>query len=115
MKLKTYLEKLVNDSLKKNRELVVQQEEILKILQKINTGKANYVICLDSLWENEGEESTITNYNGSLEKAIRKAEEEFKNKNKRIDTQARYAVYIKLGNLQYSVPEKFWEEYKEKH
>ncbi len=115
MKLQTYLRKDVKKSLKRLREKIIQTEKALPLLEGFNPERANYTVFLYSLWESQGEKSTTTRHKGSLEGAIRAAEEEFKGVNhNRRDVQADYSVSVIVGKLNLLVPPEYWSQYKQK-
>lgn len=93
---------------------ILEFRESLEVLEKTDDRNANYIIFLKSAWASEGEKSTKTTHLGTLKDAIEKAEKKFKVVNMREDVQADYIVSIRLGKSRYSVPEKYWERFKEK-
>jgi len=74
---------------------------------------ANYAVHFNSLWTDHGGKNTTTNYKGSLREAIKKAENDFRRENGSDDTkQTRVYVDIKLEDLEYEVPKKYWSKYR---
>ena len=115
MRLKTHLRRDITSSIKKREKDLEEERKALRALPKTDMRQADYIVFLRSHWAHEGEKHTTTEYPGSIEEAIRKAEKEFKRKNKRDDVQADYSVSIRISNMEYSLPSRFWEEYKEKY
>ncbi len=114
MQLKSYLQKQISNSLAQLREQTAQIEEALQLLGRVNLRNTNYIVSLRSSWANEGERPTITEHQGSLEEAIKKAEQEFKAVNNRSDVQAHWSVQMQLGPIKCPVPEEYWKQYREK-
>lgn len=112
MYLKQKLKKNIRDEMSGLLVLVDLLDLSLDTLKRVNTSNANYVVALNSLWAREGEKSTKTEHEGSLQEAIEKAEAEFKTTNKRSDVQADYDVRIVLGELKYQVPKEYWVGFK---
>jgi len=113
MHLKSYIRKQLNDSLTGLKEQTRNIRKSAGILDKTNLEKANYAIHLHSLWE--GEKSTTTKHDGSLDEAVKKAEKEFKTANKRQDVQASWTVEIMLGEVGCMIPKEYWAKYREKN
>lgn len=111
----TYLKQTISESNVQLRKQIEKNREALLKLQQFGLDKARYTIILKSNWANEGGKSTVTKYTGSLECAIRKAEEEFKHINRRSDVQADWLVKVQLGKTKYPVPEEYWKQYREKN
>lgn len=114
MSLKQHLRRDLNQLIEEHKSGIESAEDSLKALEQTDTDRANYRVYLRSLWEKEGGESTTTQHHGRLRDAIKKAEEEFRGRNKRNDVQADYSVEISLGNRRYQVPVKYWAEFKER-
>lgn len=112
MKLKSYLKKRICAETNTLRKLINQHQTDLELLDKINPRDFIYRIYLHSCWANEGEKSTTSQYKGTLNEAIKRAEEEFKLVNHRSDVQANYAVSVVLGKEEYALPESFWRKYR---
>ncbi len=115
MNQKIEIRKSLTTVLQKIENQAQEYKTALKVLQQTNTRKANYSIRLISKWVDDGESSTLTEINGSLEEAILQAEQTFKKKNNRVDIQANYEVQIQLNNTGYKVPEKIWKNYTEQN
>lgn len=113
MHLKTYLRKTLNEKIEGYKSGIDLTEESLRVLEQTNTGKANYVVHLRSLWANEGESSTTTEHRGTLKDAIERAEADFKSTNNRSDVQADCSVAICLGDGRYSIPQDYWQKFQE--
>ncbi len=113
MHLKPYLRKSLNDRISGYKVRIELTEESLRVLEGTNTGRACYTVYLRSLWENEGEKSTTTEYTGTLKNAIEKAEAEFEAINHRHDGQTDCSVEIRLGEDSYSIPEEYWQKFQE--
>jgi hypothetical protein len=115
MDLKSYLQEEINDSIESYKRAMTAQKKTLKRIKFLDVKHAEYTVYLHSLWENEGEKNTTTRAIGSLENAIKTAEEKFKKINgNRSDVQAKYRVDITIGKDKYSVPEPFWKKYTER-
>jgi hypothetical protein len=111
MDLKKYLSKEIQQKITHLNELVAQNKKSLKVIDKFNPDNAHYEVSLKSLWEKEGEKSTLTRYTGSLENAIKRAENEFKDVNKRTDIQADWLVQVKFERTRYVIPWEYWANY----
>ena len=110
--LKSYLQTALNTQ-------VTQQEKTLQELRhdqerakRLNTTNFEYRVMLNSLWE--GENDVVLATRGTIEDAVRHAEQAFLERNNRSDIQADYAVSVKIGHGYYHVPDSFWEQYKQK-
>lgn len=116
MNLKTYLKTALKEDVASYQRLIANRVRSLQFLDEVGIKDATYEVHLRSMWEREGEKSSTTMYTGSLEGAIKEAEKRFKGLNHRDDVQAQYAVSINLGaKLSYTVPDKYWTKFKEKH
>jgi hypothetical protein len=115
MHLKPYLRKTLNDKIEGYKSRMDLTEESLRVLEKTNTGRANYVVHLEALWANEGESSTTTEHSGTLKDAIERAEAEFKSTNHRSDVQADCSVAICLGDDRYSIPQEYWQKFQARY
>tara|TARA_B100001971_G_C17915015_1_gene394814 strand:+ start:206 stop:550 length:345 start_codon:yes stop_codon:yes gene_type:complete len=114
MDLKPYLKEALNEKIEKHRSWIDLTEESLRVLEQINTDRADYVVYIRSTWEREGEQSTTTVHQGTLKEAIEEAESEFKFRNDRSDIQAVYSVDIYLGDSKVSVPNEYWSQFRGK-
>ena len=115
MRLKSHLRRSLNENIQGFRGLIAQTKKELRVLNRTDVKKANYVVHLTSSWANEGEKSTTTEHCGSLDEAIKKAEKKFKaTNNNRSDVQADYRVEIDLKIGRYDIPKEYWEKYKER-
>lgn len=113
--LKEYLIKETDKQISDCEEEILLLKQIQGDLREIDINNATYTITLTSLWEKEGETSTETKHKGNLLQAIQKAEREFKEaNNNRSDVQAKYGVEISVGEEECSIPEEYWEGFKEK-
>jgi hypothetical protein len=112
MQLKLYLKKQITDSNVSLRREIDRNHVALRSLNKTGASGFTYLVYLQSLWSNEGEKSTTTIHQGSLDEAIIKAETDFKQVNKRTDVQAEYDIRVRLGKKDYSLPLEFWRKYR---
>lgn len=62
MRLRPYLRKTLDEKLEGSKSGTDSTEESLRVLERTDTDKANYVVHLRSLWEDEGERSTTTEH-----------------------------------------------------
>jgi len=115
MHIKPYLRETLNERIEGYKSGIDLIEESLRVLEQTNTGKANYVVNLKSLWVNKGESSTTTEHRGTLKDAIERAETEFKSVNHRGDVQADCSVDICLGDDRYSIPEEYLQKFQARH
>ncbi|MBI4095549.1 MAG: hypothetical protein HY438_01675 [DPANN group archaeon] len=111
-KLKSYIVERVEASRIRLHIKLSQVQEAQKLLQDVNFGDATYLVSIYSLWTDNGEKSTVTLHKGSLEGAIKVAEDEFESANKRRDDQKIWQVQLVLGLERYNIPETYWEKYK---
>lgn len=91
---------------------LAEHEKARRVLGRADFKDARYRVELQSLWEDHGEKSIQFNYHGSIDEAIKKAEHDYKETNKRSDIQAKYSVAILLGDMYVPIPETFWRQYK---
>ena len=113
MDMKKYAFGQLNKVLEDSRVISKRISKSLKLLDNLDLKKANYVVSFKSLWENEGGKSTHTEYTGSLEGAIAKAEEDFRVANNTPEsTQARCFVQVRIGQLACPIPESYWKKYR---
>jgi len=110
MGLKKHLQRENDSSLSMLREQTAKHKEALQLIDDLNLRKAHYIVSLHSDWESYNEKSTTTEHEGSIDKAIQRAEQEFRVINHRNDIQASYRVFIKIGNVEYSVPREYWKK-----
>ena len=114
MDLKDYLEEELKGSITNLKAVISQNRKSLRLLETADLDNSKYTVYLNSCWADHGEKSTTTNYEGSLEDAIKNAERRFMQVNNRSDVQANYFVKISLGKGKYEVPEKYWKKYQKK-
>lgn len=115
MRLKDVLRNELKGNLENYKKLIDNITTTLEILETTNLRKANYRVTLHSCWADHGEQTITAHTTGSLEDAIKNAESEFKDINKRSDVQAIYTVQIVLGQNVYQLPKFSWEQYIEKN
>lgn len=115
MELKSYLLEEINDSLDSLKRRMTEQKKAVKRIKFLDTEHAEYTVYLNSLWQDQGGKNIQTRHIGSLEDAIRTAEEVFKEQNSSQDIQAKYAVDITVGRQKYSVPENYWNKYTQRN
>jgi hypothetical protein len=111
MNLKNYLTKTINDKLTQLTKEKKQHEDALKELETTKTSSAAYIVTIFSAWAGEGEKKVRFEGKGNLAKVIEKAEKEFMVVNDRRDIQGEYLVELKLGKVEYSIPENYWLKY----
>jgi len=80
-------------------------------LAEFNLNSATYVVYLRSLWADHGEKSVEVSYKGNIRDAIKKAESKFMRENNRSGIQAEYTVEVKVDDLSFDVPGKYWRKY----
>jgi len=111
--LTEYLTSIINEREDNVRELANMLEDSRNKLENMDLDNANYAVHFNSLWTDHGGKNTTTNYKGSLREAIKKAENDFRRENGSDDTkQTRVYVDIKLEDLEYEVPKKYWSKYR---
>lgn len=115
--LKDYLGASIHDSIETLEYDIFNRREALKKLFDLDlTSSGTYIVNLESLWKNEGENSTKTVFKGSLEMAIQTAEQDFLRENKRGDVQANYEVLLQITkNFSQVIPKPYWESYMMKN
>ena len=112
MELKDYIETQVNGRVLELELAGTKARKAKKIFDKTDLDNAKYNITLTSLWFGEAE--TCTTHIGTLEQAVKSAEDEFKKFNHRSDVQATWEVNIQLGEMAHHLPEEYWKKYKSK-
>ncbi|VVB79450.1 Uncharacterised protein [uncultured archaeon] len=112
--LQVYLYEQTRDRLKELKRQITKTKKALGRVEHLNIEHAEYRVNLISQWEAQGGKSTSTAHIGSLEGAIRAAEDEFKRENGSQDVRARYSVEVTVGKDVYSIPEKYWQRYVSK-
>jgi hypothetical protein len=85
--------------------------EASQILPNIDLNNASYKVNLRSLFEPQKEKSITTLHIGSLEKAIKIAESDFRTTNNRLTIQAVYTVELQVGRIPFQIPQNFWQQY----
>jgi len=124
--LRRYLRESLSEDVKRERNMVnLRRRQLralekrtsaaLKLLEKLNTRNSKYVVSLKSLWADYGESPVTVESEGSVERAVKTAEAEFKRVNQRGDVQADYRVSVVVGELSLKVPYEYWGKYKEEH
>lgn len=77
-----------------------------------NLNTACYIVSIYS--SSKEETSTVTKWKGSLDEAVRKAEQEFKKaNNNKINVKSGYLVQIKIGKITLVIPDEYWKQYRE--
>ncbi|RLI99008.1 MAG: hypothetical protein DRP06_04355 [Candidatus Aenigmatarchaeota archaeon] len=115
MHIESYLRNFLNKKIKDCEVGIRSTKELLRVLEQTNIDEATYIVHFKSLWEDDGEESTRTEYRGTLKDAMERAETEFKSTNRRSDVQADCSVNICLGDNQYQIPKAYWEKFRKRY
>jgi len=105
--LKGHIKKEINDM----KSILKAHRKSLKDLEGADLENTIYIIRINSSWADYDETSVKITHTGSLEDAIKKAQEDFKERNKRSDVQGRYQVHIKLSDILHTIPEAYWKRY----
>ncbi len=112
--LKKYLRESLRTEIVGAKQKIEACNQSLDVLAKTSLNNAKYLVGIYSHWAPEGEKDISITYKGALESAIKTAETEFKEVNKRSDVQGKYTVRIFLGEALHLLPEQFFEQYKQK-
>ena len=100
------------ENLKEYIEKKLQKRGLENQLQEINVNYTYYRINI--VPHDKQERSINESYRSSLKKAIQSAEQDFKRINLSKKIKADYEVFLDFGSQQVVIPQRYWNNYKEK-
>ena len=103
--LKEYMRKTLNEMISHMEGGIIKTRDTLKTLEAMDMDRAEFIVNLHSLSEDEGEKAVTKQYTGTLKNAIEMAEKEFK---------AKYNVEIFIGERGYIIPEEYLFQFIER-
>jgi len=109
MRLKDYLRQYIEKKIQYHKEAKTDAEIAQRIIEGINTRDANYIVSLESLWKDEGEQSVTVEHRGTIDAAIKAAEAEFRSTNHINDVQATYHVELCLDIVNITIPPQYYK------
>ena len=114
MNLKRILEEKISAEFAEFQHDADEARKALHALGKERLNDADYDVELRALRESEGYKSLTIEYHGSLRRAIKEAENRFKEINQISYVQANCSVFIRLAGVRYEIPRKYLEKFKGK-
>ena len=111
--LKEYLRKTLNEMISHMEGGIIKTRDTLKTLEAMDMDRAEFIVNLHSLSEDQGEKSVTRQYTGTLKNAIEMAEKEFKAKYGE-GIKAKYNVEIFIGERGYIIPEEYLFQFIER-
>jgi len=111
MDLKAYLKKTLEDDVASKNKAIEDDDKSLEILSQTEINEADYQVEIKSGFGCEFGGDVKVRYKGSLNKAIKMAQDQFKNLNHKSSVNGTYFVKVILGNSSIEVPKDYWSEF----
>ena len=111
--LKEYMRKTLNEMISHMEGGIIKTRETLRTLEAMDMDRAEFIVNLHSLSEDEGEKAVTKQYTGTLKDAVEKTRKEFRSKYGE-DIQVKYLVEIFIGERGYIIPEEYLFQFIER-
>lgn len=112
MEITNYLQQTLQEGIEESRRKISRLEASLLEVEE-DDSQIRFQTTITSGWSDYGEKDTTVTRKG-LRNSIREAERKFMQVNNRSDVQGIYEVRTQIGDTMIRIPDKFYQEYKQK-
>jgi hypothetical protein len=105
------IKRFVAEDVGRRKECFLAELKKIRLAQTRSGTDITFKVYISSAWEGE---SSVEGFGKTLPSAMKAAETDFMNRNRRSDVQGQYTVWACTSGLSISLPEKFWMKYRQK-